>query len=94
MREQKKIPRFKTDEEMAAFWDTHDFTNYIEDTKPADDVRFVSPKKGTVSIRIEEDRVKELKRLAHKVGLGYTSLIRSWIIEKLARIHSLHPRKA
>lgn len=93
MREQKKIPRFKTDEEMAAFWDTHDFIDYIADTKPVDDVMFVSPKKGTVSIRLEEDRINELKRLAHKVGLGYTSLIRSWIIEKLARIHSLHHGK-
>lgn len=94
MRKRKRIPRFKTDEEIAAFWDVHDFTDYIEDTKPADNTMFVRPKKETVSIRLEEDRIKELKRLAHKVGLGYTSIIRSWIIEKLARIHSLHPKKA
>lgn len=40
--------------------------------------------------RLGEDQIKELRRLAHKVGLGYTSLIRSWITEKLAKIHSIH----
>lgn len=93
MKKRKRIPKFKTEEEIAAFWDAHDFTDYIEDTEPADDVVFVKPKKGTISIRLEEDRIKELKRIANKIGLGYTSLIRSWIIEKLAKIHSLHPKR-
>jgi len=35
-----KIPKFKSDEEIVAFWDRHDFTDYIEDTEPADDVIF------------------------------------------------------
>ena len=85
----KKIPKFKTEEEIAAFWDTHDFLEYIEDTESADDVVFERPKKETVSIRLEKGQIKEIKRLSHKIGLGYSSLIRSWIIEKLATIHRL-----
>ncbi len=85
----KKIPKFKTEEEIIAFWDTNDFIDYIEDTEPIDDVVFERPKKETVSIRLEKDQIKEIKRLSHKIGLGYSSLIRSWIIEKLANIHRL-----
>jgi len=36
----KKIPEFKTEEALAAFWDNHDFLDYLEDTKPAKDVIF------------------------------------------------------
>lgn len=84
----KKIPKFKQDKELIAFWNAHDFTDYIEDTKSADDVIFEKSKKDTVSFRLRKDQIKELKRLAHKVGLGYTALIRSWITERLARINS------
>ena len=30
----KKIPKFKTDEEAARFWETHKFEDYSKDTKP------------------------------------------------------------
>jgi hypothetical protein len=29
-----KIPKFKTLEEAAEFWDTHDFEDYVDDTEP------------------------------------------------------------
>ena len=84
----KKIPLLKSDKEIAAFWDTHDFTDYIEDTEPADDVVFERSPRASIGIRLEREKIMELKRIAHKVGLNYTSLIRSWIIERLAKIHA------
>ncbi len=89
----KKIPELKTDEEIVAFWDNHDFSDYVNDTVETD-VVFERPKKSTISIRLEQDQIKELKQLSHKVGLGYTSLIRSWVIEKLAKLHNLQQQKA
>jgi hypothetical protein len=29
-----RIPEFKSREEEAAFWDTHDFTDYLDEMKP------------------------------------------------------------
>jgi predicted DNA binding CopG/RHH family protein len=81
----KKIPRFKTHREAASFWDTHDFSDYVHDTDKADDVVFTRNTKETVSIRLEKDQVRKLKKIATHVGLGYTSLIRSWVTEKLAK---------
>ena len=86
MTSRKKIPRLKTDKEIAAFWDTHDFTDYVGDTEPADDVVFERPKKETLSIRLEHSQIIELKKLSQSTGLGYTSLIRSWVIEQLAKL--------
>jgi hypothetical protein len=36
MSENKKIPEFENYEEMAEFWDTHDLTDYWEQTEPAE----------------------------------------------------------
>ncbi|MBL7071432.1 MAG: hypothetical protein ISS26_04600 [Candidatus Omnitrophica bacterium] len=85
----KKIPKLKRDKELIAFWNAHDFTDYIEDTEPADDVVFEKARKETVSFRLRKEQIKDLKRIAHKVGLGYTALIRSWITERLARIQGM-----
>ena len=61
MTAQKKIPKFKTDEEIASFWDTHDFTDFVGDTDPADDVVFERPKTETLSIRLERSQITQLK---------------------------------
>jgi len=36
-----------------------------------------------------KDQIIEIKRLSYKLGLGYTSLIRFWVTERLAKIHSI-----
>jgi len=86
MKTTKKIPKFKSDKETAAFWDTHDFSDFFDQTDAAADVIFERKNKETISIRLEKDQVQKLKKIAHHIGLGYTSLIRSWVIEKLAKI--------
>lgn len=46
MKNLKKIPQFKTDEEEAQFWDTHDTTDYIDWSK-AQKVVFTDLKPST-----------------------------------------------
>ena len=36
MHDDKKIPKFDSYEEMAAFWDTHSLADYWEQTEPVD----------------------------------------------------------
>jgi predicted DNA binding CopG/RHH family protein len=93
MDKKKKIPHLKSDEDIAAFWDSHDFTDYTDDTEPAPEVVFQRKPRESIGIRLEREKIKELKRLSHKVGLNYTSIIRSWIIEKLAKINAARHHK-
>jgi predicted DNA binding CopG/RHH family protein len=79
----KKIPRFRTEAEEARFWDTHDSTDYLDEFEPAK-VTFPSPKpKALISIRIAKPEVVLLRRIAARKGLGYGSLIRMWLTERL-----------
>ncbi|MCI2431198.1 BrnA antitoxin family protein [Candidatus Acetothermia bacterium] len=77
-----KIPKFKSYKEEAAWWDTHDVTE-IEGLEVTKGETFIRPKKQIVSIRLERQFVDLLKYIAQEKGLGHTTLVRLWVIEKL-----------
>lgn len=78
-----KLPKLKTDAEVAEFWDTHDLTDYLEDFEEVTDAKFVRPPKGVIALRLDEPIVRAIKTLARRKGLGYSPLIRMWLIERL-----------
>ncbi len=83
----KKVPKFKTDLEEAVFWDTHSLADYYDFSKGKKggfvlekDIK----KEKSVTIRLQGDLIKKVKRMANKVGLSTSSFLRMWIIEKAA----------
>lgn len=79
----KKIPEFTTIKEASEFWQTHDFTDFADDTKEAM-IKFVRPRKTQVTFRLDADDVEKIKKVAERKGLSYTTLIRMWVKERLA----------
>ena len=79
-----KIPKFASEQEESEFWDTHSFADYLDDTEEVD-VRFVDtrPAKTQISLRLEPETITRLKELARRKGIGYQTLIRMWVIERL-----------
>jgi len=63
----KKMPELKSEEEISAFWDNHDSTEYI-DWEKAKSVRFSNLQKSakTISIRMPFDMIETLKIQANK----------------------------
>ena len=82
--QQKKsrIPEFKSKEEEAKFWDTHDFTDYTDGFKPVQ-VRFSKNLSKGVTIRLDPETLATLRSRAHEKGVGPTTLVRMWILENL-----------
>lgn len=80
----KRIPKFKSEKEEAAFWATHDSTDYLEDTKEVK-AKFTRPKKKLVSLRLDEKTIKDLKKIAEGKGIGYLELVRMWVLENLRK---------
>jgi predicted DNA binding CopG/RHH family protein len=78
----KKISKFRSEREEADFWATHDSTDYLSETKEAK-VKFSRPKKKLVSLRLDENTIKKLKKLADSKGIGYLELVRMWVLENL-----------
>ena len=77
-----KIPKFNSYKEEAKFWDTHDTTEFLGELKPAK-LKFPKPGKKLVSMRLPEAEIIGLKKIAARKGLGYLSLVRMWVTERL-----------
>jgi len=80
--EKSRIPEFKNREEEAEFWDTHDFTDYQDEFKTVK-VRFAKNLSQGLNIRLDITSSLQLRALAHEMGIGPTTLVRMWVLERL-----------
>jgi predicted DNA binding CopG/RHH family protein len=80
----KKIPKFRTEAQERAFWQKHDSNDYI-DWSQAINARFpnLSPSRVTISIRLPEMLLNDIKILANKRDVPYQSLIKMLLVEKM-----------
>ena len=81
-RKKSRIPEFKTIEEEAEFWDTHDLTDYWDESKPVK-VRFADKLFDRVTIPVDADTLAQLEALANEEELNATALARRWVLERL-----------
>ena len=86
-----KLPKFANEQEEAEFWETHDSTGYLDNTLPVR-VTFVDARepKKQISLRLDNDTIEMLKAVARTKGIGYQTLIRLWVNERLAQEQSSH----
>lgn len=79
----KPLPRFKTEAEERAFWETHDSTEYV-DWSTAQRVRFPNLKPSTqaISLRLPVSLLEQIKVEANRRDVPYQSLIKVWLAEK------------
>ena len=83
--EQKKtsrIPDFETRQEEAAFWDTHDITDFEDEFKPVS-ARFAKRLSEGITIRLDSETLRTLRAEAREKGIGPTTLARMGILERL-----------
>jgi predicted DNA binding CopG/RHH family protein len=82
----KKIPKFKTEDEERDFWANTDSSDYIEWSK-ARRVLLpnIKPSVKTISLRLPEFMLEELKLIANKRDVPYQSLIKIFLSERLSK---------
>lgn len=87
----KKLPDMGnwTNRQIAEFWATHDSADYWDDMEDTDEIEFVRPNKPAIALRLDESDIERIKSLADKQGIGYTTLIRMWLKEKLATVETV-----
>jgi predicted DNA binding CopG/RHH family protein len=80
----KPVPRFRSEAEERAFWETHDSTDYVDWSK-AERVSFPNLKLSTqsISLRLPQGLLDRIKIAANKRDVPYQSLIKVWLAEKL-----------
>ena len=84
MKKKTKVPKLKTYEEEAHFWDTHNVTDFEDETENVDIVFELSkPRNETLMVRIQKDFKEKLEKVARRKGLNVSTLARMWLMEKL-----------
>lgn len=91
MAQKKEVPKFKTEDQERAFWAQNDSTEFVDWSKGKETVfPALKPSTKTISLRLPESMLNDLKLLANKRDIPYQSLLKMILVEKLDK--ELHPR--
>lgn len=80
------MPRFRTEDEERDFWAEHDVVDYfdwersVEGSFPA-----LKPSTRTISLRLPQALLEEIKALANERDVPYQSLLKIFLAERVAR---------
>jgi hypothetical protein len=77
-----RIPSFQSVEEEAAFWDTHDITDFLDESTPVQ--LSVGPELAErLTLRLDRADRQALAKHARAKGVGPSTLARMWLKERL-----------
>jgi predicted DNA binding CopG/RHH family protein len=89
MKKLKKIPKFRSETEERNFWQKNDTSDFI-DWKKAERISFpnLKPSVRSISLRLPESMLNDLKVIANKKDIPYQSLMKIFISEKIKEEYS------
>lgn len=80
-----KVPKFENEDQEREFWATHSPLDYFDSTHPKKrSFPNLKPSLKSVSIRLPEDLLNELKSLANKRDVPYQSLVKILLARQIA----------
>jgi predicted DNA binding CopG/RHH family protein len=80
----KKLPQFASEEEERDFWADHDSAEYV-DWSRAERIVLpnLKPSTTTISLRLPEHMLNDIKMIANKRDVPYQSLMKSFLADRL-----------
>ena len=75
------VPKTDSIQELAQFWDTHDLTDFEEQMEEVSEPVFEPA--TVISLNLESEEAKAVRRIAKAEGIADAELIREWVREKI-----------
>ena len=91
----KGVPRFKSEHEERDYWASHDSTEHV-DWSAARRVLLpnLKPSLKTISVRLPQSMIDELKVLANRRDVPYQSLMKVFLAERIEQeLRSVRPAR-
>lgn len=83
-RPEKVVPRFKNENEEREFWSSQDSMDYVDWSKAKSaTLPRLKPSTATISLRLPESLLDELKTLANQRDVPYQSLLKIFLAERI-----------
>lgn len=89
-----QIPKFRSREEEAAFWDTHSPLDYPEQWVEAPEAKVERPLNHILAVRLDAKTIEKLAAIGRRSGIGPSTLARMWILEHLSELEEEAKEKA
>lgn len=83
MKDKSRIPEFSSLEEEAAFWDSHDTTEFEDEFEEVEAIFDDSLLRRGIFVSLEEPFLSQLEQMAAKSGSKPALLARRWLMERL-----------
>ena len=84
-RSRKAVPAFRSEAEERTFWETHDTSPFVDwSTARVAVVPNLKPSTTTISIRLPETLLSELRLLANERDVPYQSLLKVYLADRVA----------
>ena len=80
----KAIPKFTSEAQERAYWESHDSSDHLDWTKARSvSLPNLKPTTKTISLRLPQHLLDSIKIAANARDVPYQSLIKIWLKEKL-----------
>lgn len=79
-----KLPQFDTLDELVEFWETHDFTDYLDEMEEVD-LDTLPVETAALQIMLDPEPLTKLTQMARQKGVTPSTLAQAWIKERLEK---------
>jgi len=79
----KRLPRFKSLDEEAEFWDKHSPLDFPDEWVEVKRVKVAQPLSHILAVRLDARTIDRLAEVGRTKGLGPSTLARMWLLERL-----------
>lgn len=87
-RKLKLLPDFKNEDEEREFWIGHEIVDYVDTSRPIKmDLSHLKPSTQTITLRVPEGMVQDLKTIANKHDVPYQSLVKMYLAKMIRAEH-------
>lgn len=82
----ERMPKFRSEDEERDFWAEHDVGDYFDWDKSVEgSFPALVPSTRTISLRLPQALLEEIKALANELDVPYQSLLKIFLAERVAR---------
>jgi predicted DNA binding CopG/RHH family protein len=82
----ERMPKFRSEDEERDFWAEHDVVDYFDWDKSVEgSFPALKPSTKTISLRLPQALLEEIKALANELDVPYQSLLKIFLAERVAR---------
>jgi len=84
MNKKKLMPQFKNEANERAFWQSHDFSDYVDQFEAVEmDLSELKPSTESISLRLPVSLLSRLKEIANSQDVPYQSLMKVFLADKV-----------